>query len=304
MLCTRVELRGRLNVLNLNTHCEDFFVRLLNRLLGYQLSNINATKPNAEGVDLVDHASKIVLQVSATASKQKVESALAKDLTSYKGYRFRFMPIAVNASDLAKKSFKNPHGLAFDPSADIIDIKFLLDIIKGMSLTDQQEVLALLNEELTNTPQGSPTHLADVIRLIAAEDFGKLEPSSVVGLFNVDDKLLANQLSVAKGVIEDYKIHHSRVDRIYSDFDQSGHNKSRSILDSFRHVYLKLSLQFTGDELFLQIVDHMMDKVITSANYVEIQKDELLLCVNILAVDAFIRCKIFKAPQAPAHVVA
>ncbi len=304
MLCTRVELRGRLNFLNLNTHCENFFVRLLNRLLGYQLSNLNATMPNAEGVDLVDHSNKIVLQVSSTGSKQKIESSLAKDLSSYQGYRFRFVPIVVNASNLAKQSFKNPHGLKFNPPTDILDVKSLLDIIMGMSLTDQQEVLTILNEELSDTQVGQPTHLADVIRIIAAENLTEPERNPVVNAFNVDHKLIANQLSIAKVVIEDYKIHHSRVDRIFAEFDKSGRNKSKSILDSFRDVYLRLSLQFTGDELFFQIVENMMEKILNSANHVQMPKDELLLCVNVLAVDAFIRCKIFKAPPETVHVAA
>lgn len=303
-LCTRVEMRGRLNVLNLNTHCEDFFMRLLNRLLGYDLSNLNATKPNAEGVDLVDHSNKIVLQVSATNSKQKIESALAKDLSAYHGYRFRFIPIVVNASNLSKKSFKNPHNLVFNPPADILDVTSLLKIITGMSLTDQQEVLTIINEELSDTQVGPPTHLADVIRIIASENLAEPEQNLPVRVFNVDEKLIANQLSIAKDVIEDYKIHHGRVDRIYAEFDKSGRNKSKSILDSFRNVYLKLSGNFAGDELFFQIVDNMMEKVIASANHTQMAKDELLLCVNVLAVDAFIRCKIFKAPSGTAHVAA
>lgn len=301
-LCTRVKLRGQLNVLNLNSHCEDFFVRLLNRLLGYQLRNLNATKKNAAGVDLIDHLNKIVVQVSSTDSKQKVESTLDKDLSSYRGYAFRFVAIVVDASSLAKKSFKNPHGLAFDPATDILDVASLLNIIKAMSLTDQQEVLTILNEELSDTQVGPPTHLADVIRIIAAENLTLIEQKPRVSVFNVDEKLTANQLSIAKDVIEDYKIHHGQVDRVYTEFDKSGHNKSRSILDSFRYVYLRLSLQFEGDELFFQIVDNMMEKVLASSNHVQMARDELLLCVNVLAVDAFIRCKIFKAPSVTTHV--
>ncbi len=32
LLCYRVELRGRLNILDLNIHCEDFYAGLLNLL--------------------------------------------------------------------------------------------------------------------------------------------------------------------------------------------------------------------------------------------------------------------------------
>lgn len=301
-LCAQVQLRGRLNVLNLHTHCEDFFVHLLNRLLGYQLSNLNAASQNAQGVDLVDDANKIVIQVSATASKQKVNAALGKNLKPYQGYTFKFVPIVVNASIVAKQSFDNPHGLVFDPQTDILDITALLRLIKSMSLTDQQEILEILKAELDEeSSRSSPTHLADVIRIIAAENLVEAGRKPVATVFNIDDKLIVNQLEIAAAVIEDYKIHCGRVDGIYAEFDSSGRNKSKSILDSFRNVYLKRSLQFSGDELFFQIVDDMVENVLASSNYVQMALEELHLCVNVLAVDAFIRCKIFKAPAVAGH---
>ena len=45
---------------------------------------MNAVAQNAEGIDLIDTANALVLQVSSTASKTKIESALAKDLAAYK----------------------------------------------------------------------------------------------------------------------------------------------------------------------------------------------------------------------------
>jgi hypothetical protein len=82
ILCTRVEMRGRLNILDFHLHCEDFYLQFLNLLFGYTLVNMNATTKNVEGIDLLDIAGKIVLQVSATATKSKVELALSKDLSS------------------------------------------------------------------------------------------------------------------------------------------------------------------------------------------------------------------------------
>lgn len=64
----------------------------------------------------------MVLQVSATSSKQKIESSLSKDSTkNYIGHTFKFVSIARDSDELRKDTFKNPHGIAFNPASDIID---------------------------------------------------------------------------------------------------------------------------------------------------------------------------------------
>ena len=51
------------------------------------------------------------------------------------------------------------------------------------------------------------------------------------------------------------------------------------------------------DNLFFEVIQKVQEKIQTSANYVQTPIDELELCVNILVVDAFIRCKIFENPE-------
>ena len=43
-LVSRIELRGSLNILNLNLHSEDFYLHLLNLLFGWNLTNLNVGK--------------------------------------------------------------------------------------------------------------------------------------------------------------------------------------------------------------------------------------------------------------------
>jgi len=80
-LAFRIESRGGLNILDLHLHSENFYLHLFNLLFGWELQNLNVVKKNAAGIDLVDATNKIIVQVSATATKQKIESALAKDLS-------------------------------------------------------------------------------------------------------------------------------------------------------------------------------------------------------------------------------
>ncbi len=48
---------------------------------------------------------------------------------------------------------------------------------------------------------------------------------------------------------------------------------------------------------FFSVIDAIKNKILESANYVQIPMDELELCVDTLVVDAFIRCKIFENPE-------
>ena len=59
----------------------------------------------------------------------------------------------------------------------------------------------------------------------------------------------------------------------------------------------------TSHDLFFSIIDAIIGIIMNSKNYKEIPYEELEMCVHILAVDAFIRCKIFKNPEGYNHVV-
>lgn len=100
-----------------------------------------------------------------------------------------------------------------------------------------------------------------------------------------------------KLIIEDYSLHYSRVDKIYSEFDALGSNKSNSVLSTIRQDYAQLKGNLSDDELFFAVVSKVKQKVLNSSNYTSIPVDELDQCINILVVDTFIRCKIFENPE-------
>jgi len=283
-----------------------FYVHFFNLLFGYALKNINTSSHNVEGIDLIDTVSKIVLQVSSTATKQKIESALSKNLSSYKNHKFNFISISKDASSLRSNNYHNPHALLFIPQKDIHDVKSILDIILHSDIVKQQLVYEFLSKELKsdiNSPI-KETNVASIINVISKENLNSSSIANTDIPFNVDDKLKFNNLQTAKMVIEDYKIYHSRINKIYSEFDLLGQNKSKSVLDALRNNYIKLSRTYDSDELFFQLVDLTVNTVQQSSNYIPMPLEELELCVNVIVVDAFIRCKIFKNPMAVENVVA
>lgn len=298
VLATEIDLGGKLNLLDLHLHSENFYQHFFNELFSWKLINMNVFKPNAEAIDLIDQTNKIIVQVSATATKKKVESALGKDLSSYSGYSFKFISISKDAASLRSNTFANPHSLVFDPQADIYDVTSILRYVTGLAVADQRRIAAFIKAELGAEvdPVKLESNLAAIINILAKEELNRDDSAVETIPFGIDKKIDHNNLDAARGIIEDYFVHHNRVSRIYTDFDKAGINKSMNVLNAIRRDYQRHQARLSDDDLFFKVVECAMDRVQESANYRAIPVEELELCVNILVVDAFARCKIFKKP--------
>ncbi len=308
ILSYRISIRGKINLLDLNIYSEIFFAELMNHLLGYNLRNMNAVSQNMEGIDLVDDQEKVVVQVSATCSKQKIENSLGKKvLESYSGFRFKFVAISGSADNLRKNSFANPYSIDFSPADDIYDIKSILNIVLNMGIKEQYALYEFIKDELGNSVDIAKvdSNLASIINILSEENLTPHNESPEINSFEIQRKIEFNELLMVQPIIDDYKVYYGRINEKYEEFDKQGANRSLSVLASIRKEYIKLSVKIEDtNELFLSIIDNLIDKIIKSRNYIEIPYDELEMCVSILVVDAFTRCKIFKNPEGYDYVVA
>lgn len=307
ILSYRIKSRGKINLLDLNIYSETFFAELMNRLLGYELENINVIKQNTEGIDLVDNKNKVIVQVSATSSKQKIENSLAKKIfEDYSGFGFKFIAISGDADKLRAQTFANPHKVIFSPLNDIYDIKSLLNIVLNMQISTQRGLYEFLKDELGGFVDivKVDSNLASIINILSQEDLSGIVDSPEINSFEILRKIEFNHLLTVQPAIDDYKIYYSRLDEKYKEFDKQGANKSLSVLAVIRKQYIKLlGENIEPYELFFFIIDNLIELIMSSKNYVEIPYEELEMCVTILVVDAFIRCKIFKNPEGYNHVI-
>jgi hypothetical protein len=300
VLARRIETRGKLNMLDIHLHSENFYLHFFNLLYGYKLDNLNSKLQNVEAIDLIDNTNKIIIQVSATCTKQKVESALNKKiLNNYKNYSFRFISISKDASDLRKNTFNNPYSLTFIPSTNIFDIGTVLNDILSKQMPDLKRIYLFIKDELGDEIDvvKLDSNLASVINILSKEKWDEANKSETVNSFEIERKITYNDLRDSKGLINEYCQFYGKVDQKYSEFDAMGANKSNSVLATIKREYFKLKNSGTADFVFLSVIDKIKDKVLESTNFVEIPIDELELCIDILVVDAFIRCKIFENPQ-------
>lgn len=299
-LAFRIDTNGKLNMLHLHMHSESFYLHFLNLLYGYMLENLNKKLQNVEAIDLVDHKNKIIIQVSSTATKAKVESALEKEIIKkFLPYRFMFLSISKDASSLKKANFKNPHGISFSQASDILDIRSILDEVLQKSVAEQKGIYDLIKKELGNEVDvvKIDSNLAMIINILAKEEWDNNCQSELVYNFEIDRKILHNQLDKAKILIEEYSLYHGKVDSKYSEFDSMGSNKSNSVLAKIKREYIMAKNSGSPDDVFFSVIEVLKDKVTKSANYSKIPIDELELCIDILVVDAFIRCKIMESPE-------
>lgn len=303
-LAYRIEVRGKLNLLELNIHSETFFANLCNLVFGLELKNLNSSSQNIEGIDLIDYKNKVVVQVSSTCKKAKIEDSLSKKIYGkYNDYDYKFMSISKPApTSLKNDTFKNPYSMNFNPKQDIWDIKEILDKVLNETISKQKTLYNFIKDELGQEVEYTKieSNLAKVINIIAEENLNINAESPEINSFAIEDKISFNDLEDVKDTIDDYKIFYHKLDEIYSEFDKEGKNNSFSVLQEIRGQYIKLKNSgIISKDIFHKVTNNIIEIVLESKEYreVPITIEVLHICVNILVVDAFIRCKIFKNPR-------
>ncbi len=308
ILAYRIENRGKINMLDLNIHSETFFADLFNIMFGFSLVNLNSKEQNIEGIDLIDSKNKVVIQVSSTCTKKKIEDSLNKKVyNNYKGYDYKFISISKEIKNsLKKQCFENPYNMNFNPSQDIWDVVKIIRKISSESIGKQRELYNFIKCELGEDVDVTKldSNLAKIINILAEEKLDMSAESPEVNPFAIEDKVDFNNLYDVKEIIDDYIIFYHKLDVIYSEFDKEGKNKSFSVFQEIKRQYIESKkTEDSSANIFYKIIDNIKDIIINSANYVEMPAEELQLCVDILVVDAFVRCKIFKNPEAYNHVI-
>jgi hypothetical protein len=306
VLAHRVETRGKLNILDLHLHSENFYRDFLNLLYGWNLENLNKVNQNVEAIDLIDNTNRIIIQVSSTNTKQKIESALEKNsMANYKGWSFKFISIARSATDLRTKTFANPHSLNFSPTTDIIDIDSLVREVCGLTIGKLQEIETFIRKELGNdtTSRVIESDLTRIITMLAQVDWSTFDQIKLDNEFQIDTKIDHNDLIKSKVVIKEYNIWQNSVRRIYSAFDAEGLNKSLFVLQKIRSFYLE-HCALKGDDLFDAVRNDVKTEIRKHASSGELTEESIDICSDIIVVDAFIRCKIFENPEGYSYVTA
>lgn len=302
----KVEIKdsGKLNLLDINVHVEDFFRDLLNLIYGWQLQNMNQRNLNAAGGDLWYDDDKIVIQVSSTTTKDKIQSSIDKlSAEQFAGYRFKFLRIDGDVIKLRKESYNTHNDIVFNPSEDIIDISTLLKDITHLDIDCLRRVYELCGKEIVplETPKVTETDLAIVVKALATNVKDWLKERRPIG-FDIDKKIDFNHLEGKRRLINDYKLYIGKLNAVYGEFVDNAMDYSFIILQTLSDMYSRYLGQYESNALFDKIVDEARELVLNSKSAEDIPVDRVNVCINVIVVDAFIRCRIFEDPEGYSYV--
>lgn len=304
ILKSEIKDSGKLNLLDINVHAEDFFRDLLNLIYGWQLQNMNQWILNAAGGDLWYDYGKIVIQVSSTATKDKIQSSIDKlSAEQFAGYRFKFLRIDGDVIKLRKELYNTHDDIVFDPSTDIIDISSLMKEITHLPIDSLRQVFELCVKEIVplDTPKVTESDLAIVVKSLAAnvKDWTK-ERRPIK--YDVEKKIDFNHLEERRRLINDYKLYIGKLNAVYGEFVDNGTGCEFIILQNLSDMYSRYLGQYESNALFDKIVDEARELALNSKSAEDISVDRVNVCINVIVVDAFIRCRIFEDPEGYSYV--
>ncbi|MBS5832909.1 ABC-three component system protein [Ureaplasma parvum] len=302
VLSTRIKLKSKLNLLDLNIHSENFFAQLCNIIFDLKFVNANTLQHNIEGIDLIDKENKVIAQVSSTCNKKKIEDSLNKNIyKDYRDYKYKFISIAIDApKNMNNQIYNNPYSLEFEPKNDIWDSTKLLRKIKDMDLAKLRKLYEFVRNELGEdiNLKKIDTNLAKIVKTLSEKNLSDVVDSPEINEFAIKEKMEFNNLIDVRNIIDDNKIYYTKLDTIYSEFDKQGQNKSFSVFKQIRRFYFEYKNKgLSSSEIFHKIIEKLISFVSESNNYQELSFEELSCCIDIIVVDAFIRCKIFENPK-------
>jgi hypothetical protein len=151
VLRLQIETNNSANLTHLSIFAEDFYAGFFNILYDYNLTNLNLEKKNVPSVDLIDRDRKIIIQVSAVSTKEKINKALKSLGKEYETFHFKFISITKDAVNLHNKQYSVPNYITFEPQQDIYDIKKILLEIKSKDIEVIKKVFDFLKCELDDS---------------------------------------------------------------------------------------------------------------------------------------------------------
>jgi hypothetical protein len=203
-----------------------------------------------------------------------------------------------NSNDEERRSFENlillcpTHHTLVDNSTD-----YSTDDLKRMKKTHEDKTLQ--PEKLHKHPSA----LNDVIKYIGAKIFDN-QSEEPLNAPNPQEKILYNNISRYKPIIEEYVTYQGRLNKLYEEIEKSGSQKKEFVLQNIKIFYLQERGRYNTLEKIRANADNIIDKVINKLwNVIEnsgmdndLDFEVIQVSLLIVIVDAFMRCHILEEP--------
>ncbi len=159
----------------------------------------------------------------------------------------------------------------------------------------------LLGEKL----RSKPSLLKDAINSIANINWDEIEETPSLNSFNPKDKISYNSIKRNVSIINEYKSYYGKINSLYDEIEKQGSFKKEKLLNNIRYIYVRVKGKYVLDaENPLDIIrlnsdniiDDIYDEIYTKIEESNSFDDDIVLAINLIIVDAFMRCKILEEP--------
>jgi hypothetical protein len=146
---TYTELSSSILLNDVNNTNEALSALVLNKVFGWNLTNLNSKKANFPAIDLGDGGLGTGVSVTATDTSTYIKDKIAKNLDHkvYETYPAHYFFITTKKKDYTA-DFDTSGKYLFDKDKHILDILDLLKAIKELPESKQKEVLAILESHV------------------------------------------------------------------------------------------------------------------------------------------------------------
>lgn len=187
--------------------------------------------------------------------------------------------------------------------------KYKKEVLLEMKRKHEEKVTrAMTLEGKVNKYPSSISKLINHISTLGNLD--DIEEEGVTNAFNTEDKIAHNQVISYKPIIEEFKVYQGKLNKLFAEFELDGSMKKELFLNHIRKLYLKAkgelvagsndmeSIRKNADALIDRVGDDLRKEVQSSTNLEsEIPFDVIDFTIDVIVVDAFMRCKILEEPK-------
>lgn len=170
----------------------------------------------------------------------------------------------------------------------------------------------IANEVFINTIPKLTSDLTAVVNALSKKLFfpDTNGDKDLTAPFNPETKITHNNVVKFKVIIENYKSYVGKLSSLYKEFDNQGTSKTHLVLENIKLAYLKEKAKLlqrnngrevidvireSADTLIENVENILLHEIKTSSN-IETTAESINLSLQIVLIDAFIRCKILEEP--------
>jgi hypothetical protein len=159
---------------------------------------------------------------------------------------------------------------------------------------------------LSEKINSKPSLLKDAVISLSNYDFdGTVNNIDAINAFDIQEKIDYNNLRRNRFIIEEQKVYHGRINKIYEELEMQGSFRKEKLLRNIKRIYLKVkgelsvsneisAIRDVADDIF-EGVEEMLNEEL-KVHLTDAFVEDISFGVSLIMIHAFMDCKILEEP--------